>query len=79
MSTASKVTLALTTVGSVWVIWAVHKNQVEERGRLHEGILKDQERQAKKRVENQHALVQQQELTKLYRKADDWGKSDESK
>jgi len=70
MSTASKVTLALTTLGSLGVIYSVHKNQVEDRAKLHDGIVRDLERQAKKKVVNQQLLVQQQELTKLYRKAE---------
>ena len=104
MSTASKVTLALTTLGSLGVIYSVHKNQVsesstlillipshictqnkssqtgfgilhvvqvEDRAKLHDGIVRDLERQAKKKVVNQQLLVQQQELTKLYRKAEE--------
>lgn len=71
MSTASKVTLALTTLGSIGVIYSVHKNQVEDRAKLHDGIVRDLERQAKKKVVNQQLLVQQQELTKLYRKAEE--------
>jgi len=71
MSTASKVTLALTTLGSIGVIYSVHKNQVEDRAKLHDGIVRDLERQAKKKVVNQQLLVQQQELTKLYKKAEE--------
>jgi len=71
MSRASKVTLALTTLGSIGVIYSVHKNQVEDRAKLHDGIVRDLERQAKKKVVNQQLLVQQQELTKLYRKAEE--------
>jgi len=70
MSTASKVTLALTSVGALGIIWAVHSGQVEDRAKLHQGIVRDLERQEKKKVENQHNLVQQQELAKLYRKAE---------
>ena len=44
--------------------------QVEDRAKLHAGIERDLERQAKKRVVNQQLLVQQQELTKLYRQAE---------
>jgi len=71
MSTASKVTLALTTLGSLAIIYTVHKNQVEDRAKLHDGIVRDLERQAKKKVVNHQLLVQQQELTKLYRKAEE--------
>jgi len=70
-STASKVTLLVTTVGSLGIIWAVHNKQVEDRAQLHQGIIKDIERQEKKKIENQYKLVQQQELTKLYRKAEE--------
>lgn len=70
MSTASKVTLAVTTAVSLAVIWTVHSKQVEDRAKLHAGIERDLERQAKKRVVNQQLLVQQQELTKLYRQAE---------
>ena len=45
--------------------------QVEDRAKLHDGIVRDLERQAKKKVVNQQQLVQQQELTKLYRKAEE--------
>lgn len=70
MSTASKVTLAVTTAVSLGVIWTVHSKQVEDRAKLHAGIERDLERQAKKRVVNQQLLVQQQELTKLYKQAE---------
>jgi len=70
MSTASKVTLLVTTVASLGIIWTVHSRQVEDRAKLHEGIIRDVERQTKKKIENQHYLVQQQELAKLYRKAE---------
>jgi len=77
MSTASKVTLVLTTLGSIGIIYSVHKNQVEDRAKLHDGIVRDLERQAKKKVVNQQLLVQQQELTKLYRKAEEEKESSE--
>jgi len=69
MSTASKITLAVTTVATLGIIVTVHNNQVQDRTRLREGIFKDEERQ-KKKIENQHHLVQQQELAKLYKKAE---------
>jgi len=65
MSTASKVTLVLTSVVTLGVIWAVHTQQVEDRAKLHQGIEKDLERQRRKK-ENQEYLEKQQELTKLY-------------
>ena len=44
--------------------------EVEDRAKLHDGIVRDLERQAKKKVVNHQLLVQQQELTKLYRAAE---------
>jgi len=70
MSTASKVTLAVTTAVSLGIIWSVHDKQVADRAKLHAGIERDLERQARKKVVNQQQLVQQQELTKLYRAAE---------
>ena len=45
--------------------------EVEDRAKLHDGIVRDLERQAKKKGVNHQLLVQQQELTKLYRKAEE--------
>jgi len=70
MSTASKVTLALTTAATIGIIITVHNSQVQDRARLREGIFRDEERQ-KKKIENQHQLVQQQELAKRYRRAEE--------
>lgn len=70
MSTASKVTLVLTSAVSLGIIWSVHDKQVSDRAKLHAGIERDLERQAKKKVANQTLLVQQQELTKLYQRAE---------
>jgi len=70
MSTASKVTLVVTSVVSLGIIWSVHDKQVTDRAKLYAGIERDLERQAKKKVANQTLLVQQQELTKLYQRAE---------
>ena len=43
---------------------------MSDRAKLHAGIERDLERQAKKKVVNQQLLVKQQELTKLYRAAE---------
>ena len=43
---------------------------MSDRAKLHAGIERDLERQAKKKVANQTLLVQQQELTKLYQRAE---------
>ena len=70
MSTASKVPLAAARAVRLGIISAAHSKQVEDRAKLHAGIERDLERQAKKRVVNQQLLVKQQELTKLYRQAE---------
>ena len=44
---------------------------MEDRAKLHDGIVRDLERQAKKKIVNRQLLVEQQELTKLYRKAEE--------
>lgn len=47
----------------------VHYRQVEDRSKLHIGIERDLERQNAKKMANLHYQVQQEELTKAYRKA----------
>jgi len=69
MSTASKVTLAVTTAVTLGIIATVHITQITDRAKLREGIFRDEERQ-KKKIENQHHLVQQQELAKVYKRAE---------
>lgn len=61
MSLASKLTLAASTVGSVGVIFFVHKNQIDDRHSLREGVLREQERQVQKK-QNQRELLEQQTL-----------------
>ena len=46
----------------------VHYRQVEDRSKLHIGIERDLERQSAKKMANLHNQVQQEELTKAYRK-----------
>ena len=69
MSTASKVTLGATVVATLGIVWTVHKSQVEDRARLHEGIVRDEERQAKKK-ENKEALIAQQRLEEQIRRSE---------
>ena len=69
MSTASKVTLVATAVATLGIVWTVHKSQVEDRARLHEGIVRDEERQAKKK-ENREALIAQQRLESRIRRSE---------
>ena len=57
-------------IGSIIVtggtIYFVHFSQSEDRNRLHQGIVRDLERQQKKK-ENLQRLQDQQELEKAYR------------
>ena len=69
MSTASKVTLGATVVATLGIVWTVHKSQVDDRAKLHEGIVRDEERQAKKK-ENREALIVQQRLEDRIRKSE---------
>ena len=62
MSLASKITLAVSCAGTSFVVWLVHKDQENERIRVHQGVIKDQERQERKR-QNQLEFEEQQRLT----------------
>ncbi len=67
MSTASKVTLALSVLGAAGVVAAVHNSQVQERARLKEGIKRDEQRQEVKR-RNKEKLIQQKEIEEEMRR-----------
>jgi len=69
MSTASRVTLGATVVATLGIVWTVHKDQVDDRARLHEGIVRDEERLAKKK-ENREALIAQQRLEDRIRRSE---------
>ena len=69
MSTASKVTLGATVVATLGIVWTVHKSQGDDRAKLHEGIVRDEERQAKKK-ENREALIAQQRLEDRIRRSE---------
>ena len=51
------------------IVWTVHKSQVDDRAKLHEGIIRDEERQAKKK-ENREALIAQQRLEDRIRRSE---------
>lgn len=52
MSTASKITLGLSAVVAVGIIGFVHRKQTADRAKLHQGIIRDMERQQN---EQQHS------------------------
>lgn len=68
MSTASKVTLAVTTAVTLGIIYGVHTQQVEDRAKLRQGIARDIERQ-KLKSQNLEDFHKTQEIEKLYREA----------
>lgn len=68
MSSASKITLALAAVISGGIVFFVHYMQQTEREQLHLGVLKDIERQSR-RKENINILQQQQDLTRMYQES----------
>lgn len=65
MSTASKVTLVSVCMISVGIISFVHWSQQDDRRRLRQGVIKDQERQERKR-RNLEELREQQKLTEFF-------------
>ncbi|KAF2905048.1 hypothetical protein ILUMI_01131 [Ignelater luminosus] len=69
MSLASKVTLTAACATSLSIIGYVHFKQQLDRDKLHEGVIKDVERQQRRKAENLYNLQQQIELTKELKKA----------
>ncbi|KAK1171677.1 hypothetical protein AOXY_G6561 [Acipenser oxyrinchus oxyrinchus] len=63
MSTVSKVVLGVSLVFTLGTVTGVHLKQNLDRERLHEGVIRDLERQARKR-ENLRQLEEQISLTK---------------
>ena len=54
----------------MWRHFQVHYKQVDDREKLHVGIVRDLERQHAKKTANLHNLILQDELTKAYREAE---------
>ncbi|CAB0034200.1 unnamed protein product [Trichogramma brassicae] len=77
MSMTSKTFLALCTAVSGGIIIYVHYKQESDRENLHLGVIKDLERQRRRKIENIYILEQQSELTKQLRK--EGGNADEGK
>ncbi|CAM5136386.1 unnamed protein product [Natator depressus] len=63
MSTASKVALGISVLLSAGTVAAVHIQQRRVKERLHEGVIRDLERQSRK-LENIRLLQEQITLTK---------------
>ncbi|XP_050689788.1 protein PET117 homolog, mitochondrial-like [Eriocheir sinensis] len=67
MSLASKVTFGAACCATFGIVGYVHLKQSIDRERLHEGVIKDVERQQRRKAENLYVLQQQSDLAKQYR------------
>lgn len=67
MSLASRITLGASCVLTVGIVTYVHMKQNIDREKLHEGVIRDVERQQRRKIENIYTLQQQAELTKQLR------------
>jgi len=68
MSLLAKSTLAASCVTSVGIIAYVHYKQNLDRTNLHDGVIRDVERQRRRRAENLYNLQQQIDLSKELKK-----------
>ncbi|KAG0360586.1 hypothetical protein BG005_010391 [Podila minutissima] len=64
MSTKAKMTLGVTTISTIAVVWGVHYQQMSEKETMRLGIVKDEERMANKKRQDDNVLelAVQQEL-----------------
>ncbi|KAF9370637.1 hypothetical protein CPB97_002597 [Podila verticillata] len=64
MSTKAKMTLGVTTLCTIAVVWGVHYQQMSEKETMRLGIVKDEERMANKKRQDDNVLelAVQQEL-----------------
>lgn len=67
MSTASKITLAGTLLGTAGIITFVHWAQTSEKAAMHAGVIRDMQNQKEKR-ERQADFDMQRQLEQEYRK-----------
>ncbi|XP_026477916.1 protein PET117 homolog, mitochondrial [Ctenocephalides felis] len=63
MSLASKITFISCLSAAVGIIGYVHYNQNEDREKLHEGVIRDVQRQQQRKRENLYLLQKQIDLT----------------
>lgn len=76
MSYASKITLATSVTASLGIIGYVHYKQHLDREKLHDGVIKDVERQQRRKMENLYLLQQQIELTKQLKRGENLDQKD---
>ncbi|GAB0091832.1 uncharacterized protein DMENIID0001_067170 [Sergentomyia squamirostris] len=68
MSALAKTTLGLSCLATLGIIGYVHFKQQYDRAKLHEGVIRDIERQQRRKLENTYRLQEQIELTKQLKK-----------
>ncbi|CAD0198242.1 unnamed protein product [Chrysodeixis includens] len=67
-SHTSKLVLALSCSVTLGIVAYVHIKQQTDRDKMHEGVVKDVERQQRRKIENLYILEKQNELTKKLKK-----------
>ncbi|KAF2401787.1 hypothetical protein EJ06DRAFT_555435 [Trichodelitschia bisporula] len=67
MSAASKITLAVTSLSAIAIVFSVHYGQKAERAAMHAGVIRDMEQQ-RLRKERQLDFDMQRALEQEYRK-----------
>ncbi|CAH1644357.1 unnamed protein product [Spodoptera littoralis] len=67
-SGTSKFVLLLSCSVTLGIVSYVHIKQQTDRERMHEGVIKDVERQQRRKIENLYILEKQNELTKKLKK-----------
>ncbi|KAI4497842.1 hypothetical protein M0802_006958 [Mischocyttarus mexicanus] len=71
MSTLAKVTFGSCCLVSSGIIGYVHYKQQYDRERLHDGVLRDIERQQRRKIENIYNLQHQIDLARKLQKHED--------
>ncbi|KAM3962252.1 protein PET117 homolog, mitochondrial-like [Aphomia sociella] len=67
-STTSKLVLGLSCTITLGIVTYVHVKQQTDREKMHEGVVRDIERQQRRKIENIYMLEKQNELTKQIKK-----------
>ncbi|KAL9925282.1 protein PET117 homolog, mitochondrial [Glossina fuscipes] len=70
MSLTSKLTLTVSIITTACIIGYVHLKQATDQENLHEGVLRDIERQQRRKLENTYTLQKQIDLTKQLKRAE---------
>ncbi|XP_065173641.1 protein PET117 homolog, mitochondrial [Atheta coriaria] len=71
MSLTSKIVLGTACLTSASIIGYVHYKQKIDRERLHEGVIRDIERQQRRKAENLYNLQRQHDLEKEIKRTEE--------